>query len=149
VWLAPDRGRNIVSHGVRRMLAFGPHPVTELRAGMQATTYGRPRQARPPSVAALAAYVASQPEYVVRDGVARRRHGVPPVPARTDAAMVAAFRAARTREMTTAQLHNGLAAAGFSRAGFSHLLKTSPILRRVGYGRYTLRAACDAVCSEL
>jgi len=147
VWLAPDRGRNIVSHGVRRMLAFGPHAVTELRAGVQATMYGRPRQGRPPSVEALAAYVASQPKYVVREGVARRRRGVPPEPARTDAAMVAAFRAARTREVTTAQLHHGLAAAGFSRPGFSLLIKRSPILRRVGYGRYTLRAAHAAMRS--
>ncbi len=147
VWLAPDRGRNVVSHSVRRMLAVGPHPVTELQAGVQAAMYGRPQQARPPSVEALAAYVAGQPEYLVRDGVARRRLRVAPEPARTDAAMVAAFRAARTREMTTAQLHDGLAAAGFSRPGFAHLLKTSPILQRVGYGRYRLRAARDAMRS--
>jgi len=145
VWLAPDRGRNVVSHGVRRMLAVGPHPVTELRAGVQAAMYGRPGQARPPSVEALAAYVASQPEYVVRDGVARRRRGVAPEPARTDAAMVAAFRAAGTREVTTAQLHHGLAAAGFFATGVRAPAQdvADPEARRVRQVHATDSTGCE------
>jgi len=55
--------------------------------------------------------------------------------------LVAAFRAARTRVLSTARLRNALAIGGYAPSGFAHLIRTSPILRGTGYGRYTLRTS--------
>jgi len=67
--------------------------------------------------------------------------GIGPEPVGTDAAIVAAFHEAGERRLTTARLHQALTDHGYSRRGFAHLIRKSPILRRVGYGRYELRRA--------
>jgi len=139
VWLVPESGRNVVRYTVRRMLAFGPQTVDDLLAGIQAAMYGRPIPQEPPSRDALRAYLGDQPNYLIYGDVARRRRGVPPEPIGTDAVIVAAFREARKRQLTTAQLRQALTNHGYSTPGLAHLIRTTPMLCRIGYGRYELR----------
>jgi hypothetical protein len=56
VWLVGDRGRNVVSATLRRMLALGPHTLNDLRAGIRAGMYGRPFTQELRSREALRAY---------------------------------------------------------------------------------------------
>jgi len=141
LWLVPESGRNVVRCTVRRMLAFGPQTVDDLLAGIRASMYGRPIPQESPSGEALRAYLGDQPNYLVRGDVARRRRGVRPEPAGTDAVIVAAFREARRRLLTTAQLRQALTSHGYSTPGLAHLIRTTPMLRRIEYGRYELRPA--------
>jgi hypothetical protein len=48
VWAAPDRGRNLVRCGVRRMLALGPQPVESLHEGLANMLISRTGRRLPP-----------------------------------------------------------------------------------------------------
>jgi hypothetical protein len=137
VWTVPDTGRNVVRFALHRQLAVRTHTVTDLHAGICAAMRIRPGQ-RPPSVEALHGYLQAQPGYRTRgDWVHAFSPAGPPIAA-TDDVIVRAFHAARANELSMSQLRRALTNAGFGESGGRHLVRGSPILRRTGYGRYTL-----------
>jgi len=137
VWTVPDTGRNVVRLAVRRQLAVRAHTVADLHAGICAALRTRPGVA-PPTVQAPRAYLASQGGYRITGERVRAAPHAGAGIAATDAAIVEAFRAGPASELSMRQLRRALVGAGFADSGAPHLVRGSPVLRRVGHGRYTL-----------
>jgi len=135
-WAVPDVGHNVVRYAVQRQLAVRPHTVQDLHAGLRAALRVRLGLA-PPPVEALRAYLQAQPAYRIRGD---RVRAVPPahVLAGTDAVLVEAFRAAGTRQLSMPQLRQALMDGRYAESGARHLVRSCPILRRVGRGSYAL-----------
>jgi len=142
VWAVPDTGRNLVRHAVRRQLGVRPHTVADLHAGIRAALRVRPGRTPPPREA-LHAYLHDQPGYELDGGTARAKDVDLPLVA-SDAVIVEAFRAACAEALSMSQLRQALSAAGFGESGARHLVRGSPILRRTGFGRYTLSGRVDS-----